>query len=202
MRNPRLQPLRGVEERNALVVQWTGLPSAVARKTFRYFLDLEEANNAGMLGLIRAAEVWDEKRGVLFKTYAWDWIRRSIQDADQLAAPVRIPQDTMFRRRPHRHRAEALRVIGFTELPEQLHDHRHREEEPRDDYRIDLVRDLMKELLNPAEQQVLCLHCMEGLPHREVGKRLGYCKEWTRKIYNTAVRKIRDEIKYRQLVGE
>ena len=45
----------------------------------------------GTIGLIRAAEGFDYRRGVKFSTYAAWWIRRSLLDAIGAAQPIRIP---------------------------------------------------------------------------------------------------------------
>jgi RNA polymerase primary sigma factor len=45
----------------------------------------------GTVGLIRAVELFDHRRGVKFSTYAMWWIRRSLHDAIAGAKVIRIP---------------------------------------------------------------------------------------------------------------
>src|SRR5215467_4575718 len=52
---------------------------------------LEDLVQEGSLGLIRAAEKFDYRRGLKFSTYAAWWIRRSIMDAFTNAQAIRIP---------------------------------------------------------------------------------------------------------------
>src|SRR6201995_119764 len=45
----------------------------------------------GTVGLIRAVEQFDHRRGLKFSTYAVWWIRRGVMDAVLEATPIRIP---------------------------------------------------------------------------------------------------------------
>ena len=68
-----------------------GLVRAVAR-TYRGsgvpFADLVQE---GTIGLVRAVEKFDHRRGLKFSTYAMWWIRRSILDAIADSNVIRIP---------------------------------------------------------------------------------------------------------------
>src|SRR6185295_16244465 len=73
-RGCRSPTLRVGAERDALVMQWQHLPAWAAKKLWRLEavkrFGFKDAVQAGFLGLIRAAEIWDRARGIKFKTYA------------------------------------------------------------------------------------------------------------------------------------
>lgn len=51
---------------------------------FRYRgrgLEVDDLHGYGVLGLMRALEDWDERRGLKFSTYAYAWVRQAIQRA-------------------------------------------------------------------------------------------------------------------------
>jgi RNA polymerase primary sigma factor len=71
-----------------------------ARRYQGHGLDLGDLVQEGMLGLIRAAEKFDWRRGYKFSTYAVLWIKQSIQRGlDNTGRPVRIPAHIVQRER-------------------------------------------------------------------------------------------------------
>ena len=71
-----------------------------ARRYQGHGLDLGDLVQEAMLGLIRATEKFDWRRGYKFSTYAVLWIRQSIQRGlDNSGRPVRIPAHIAQRER-------------------------------------------------------------------------------------------------------
>ena len=71
-----------------------------ARRYQGHGLDLGDLVQEAMLGLIRAAEKFDWRRGYKFSTYAVLWIKQSIQRGlDNSGRPVRIPAHIAQRER-------------------------------------------------------------------------------------------------------
>jgi RNA polymerase primary sigma factor len=74
----------------------------------------EDLVQEGVVGLIRAVERFDHRRGRKFSTYAAWWIRRSLMDALDKARPIRIPasaaRQRVARRVDRRGRHAALRA--------------------------------------------------------------------------------------------
>lgn len=68
-----------------------GLVLAIARSYRRSSVPFDDLVQEGTVGLIRAVERFDHRRGLKFSTYAVWWIRRSILDAIANANVIRIP---------------------------------------------------------------------------------------------------------------
>lgn len=87
-------------ERNLGLVLW------VARTQRDVDVPFADLVQEGTVGLLRAAERFDHRRGVKFSTYAVWWIRRSIRDAVAAASVIRIPAEARRQQAAIRH-AEA-----------------------------------------------------------------------------------------------
>jgi RNA polymerase primary sigma factor len=73
---------------------------SIARRYQGHGLTLNDLVQEGMLGLIRAAEKFDWRKGFRFSTYATLWIRQAIQRGlDNTGRPVRIPAHIAQRER-------------------------------------------------------------------------------------------------------
>src|SRR5436309_6273144 len=71
-----------------------------ARRYQGHGLSLQDLVQEAMLGLIRAAEKFDWRRGYKFSTYATLWIRQAIQRGlDNTGRPVRVPAHVAQRQR-------------------------------------------------------------------------------------------------------
>src|SRR5262245_51180671 len=90
--------------KDELVTANLRLVHALAQPYRNRGVPFEDLVQEGSLGLIRAAEKFDHRRGLKFSTYAAWWIRRSIMDALANARPIRIPAGAQ------RQRAAVLRA--------------------------------------------------------------------------------------------
>ena len=71
-----------------------------ARRYMRQDLNLLDLIQEGILGLIRAAEKFDHRRGFKFSTYATFWIRQAIQRAlESKERTIRVPNQVAQRER-------------------------------------------------------------------------------------------------------
>ncbi len=81
-----------LEAKERLVNSNLRLVIANARKYQGHELPLLDLIQEGILGLIRAAEKFDHRKGFKFSTYATFWVRQAIQRAlDNRARTIRIP---------------------------------------------------------------------------------------------------------------
>ena len=92
--------------KEALITANIRLVVSIARLYQGHGLALVDLVQEGMLGLIRAAEKFDWRRGFRFSTYATLWIRQALQRGlDKTGRAIRIPT----------HMSKAARLIARAE---------------------------------------------------------------------------------------
>ena len=115
----------GKEAREYLIKANIRLVVSIAKKYRRYgssFLDLIQAGN---VGLIRAVDKFDYKRGNRFSTYATWWIRRSVlRFLNQKERTIRLPNYLSNRLRKVRHVTRDLsQQLGRQPTLEEISEH-------------------------------------------------------------------------------
>lgn len=183
--------LRDTEARNALVEQWLPLVGWVIKKLgFRARhvagLPLEEAESAGRLGLLRAAELWDETRGIRFNTFAAYWIKQHIFRAAEQWRLVHVPCHKLHDKSYRPARCFSLdsnsNKWNYNPVYEAL-------SIPDADRRDEM--EVAMRCLRQREREVLKLRFWEGLTLLETGARLGVTRERIRQIEARALEKLR-----------
>jgi RNA polymerase primary sigma factor len=77
--------------RNTMIESNLGLVHAIARSYRRSGIPFADLVQEGTIGLARAVDLFDHRRGARFSAYAAWWIRRSMRDAVAASKAIRIP---------------------------------------------------------------------------------------------------------------
>jgi RNA polymerase sigma factor (sigma-70 family) len=199
---PKSANRRGPAERDRLVLQFKHLPARVAARLRRHpavaRLGFDDAVQAGFLGLLRAAELWDDSRGVLFLTYAYQSVKMSILKAALGDGLIVVPLWVFLREGGKRHLAAVRRAQHYFSLYDQNERHGFQWEPPDRRDRIDYC-DYLTVLealgrLEPLEQDVIRWCVMDGETLSCVGRRLGVSKEWVRQIRERGLARLRRKL--------
>lgn len=199
--NPR-KSRRSIEERNSLVIANRGLVwSTVVRNRFIADQDREDAAQYGLLGLIRAAELYNETRQEKFSTYAvavikqWliRWVRcnRLIHIPEYLLAG-RGRSLALISKSVAEHMAAAARaqtIAGFVATADHRHDIDREQEIGETSQRLaDAIR-----YLSPVARDVLHKRFVRGMKLQEIAAsmRPARSKERVRQIEFDALQKLR-----------
>jgi RNA polymerase primary sigma factor len=137
-RSPHQPPLTAAEEvslakrigqgdraaKQEMVERNLGLVHALAKPYRNCGVPFADLVQEGTIGLIRAVEGFDHRRGFKFSTYAVWWIRRSLLDAIGAAQPIRIPahaaqQLSAVRRAEQELEAAGVRLASADAVAEQ-----------------------------------------------------------------------------------
>jgi RNA polymerase sigma factor (sigma-70 family) len=104
------------EARNRFVRANLRLVISIARAYYRGTIPLSDLIQEGNIGLMRAVELFDWRRGLKFSTYATWWIRQAIGRAIQQQAPmIRLPARVHERLRQLERARKSLRQGGRPE---------------------------------------------------------------------------------------
>jgi len=118
--------IEGERAKDKMVIANMRLVVSVARKLGGQGLELNDHTQNGMIGLMRAVELFDPDLGLKFSTYATWWIRQSIwrgndNDSQLIRVPVHmIERIRKFRRTSRRLAAETGKEPSVDVIAEEL----------------------------------------------------------------------------------
>ncbi len=130
--------------RRKLIESNLRLVIAIARRYMSTGVPLVDLIQEGNLGLMRAAEKFDYRRGCRFGTYATWWIRQAVsQAASEQSHLIHLPEHVATHlRRVRRVKAQLSQANGLAPLPDQIAEACH------------IKLDEVKKLLDIVEQPV------------------------------------------------
>jgi RNA polymerase primary sigma factor len=82
-----------VKAKDTMVERNLGLVHDVARRYRGSGVPYADLVQEGTVGLVRAVELFDHRRGVKFSTYAIWWVRRAVRDALAGSKVIRVPPE-------------------------------------------------------------------------------------------------------------
>src|SRR5919202_1919056 len=175
-----------VDAKDRMINSNLRLVVSVARKYQGHGLSLGDLVQEGMLGLIRATEKFDWRRGFKFSTYATLWIRQAIQRGlENSSRTIRLPVHIAQRERKiNRTERELATKLGREPTPE---------EEVVSDAGTSGVQGAVNRLPE-RERDVVELRFglggREPTPLRETGRKLGISAERVRQIEEDALERL------------
>jgi RNA polymerase sigma factor (sigma-70 family) len=163
-------------------------------------LPWEDLMQAGVFGLLRAAELFDPGRGAAFSTYAVPWVRHMIDRATQTTGRlIRIPthQQTGPDRLPAAELARLARPlpVPLTLLPDPRCPDPAQALEADDAAaaRVGVVREMLRALPAREAHVLVCRFGLAGNPEetlQQLGERLGLTRERVRQLERKALDKL------------
>jgi RNA polymerase primary sigma factor len=100
------------EARQEMIEANLGLVRSVARRYSGRGVPYEDLVQEGTIGLVRAVEKFDHRRGLKFSTYAVWWIRRALADAVREGRAIRLPAQAQRQQTAVQQAETELRALG------------------------------------------------------------------------------------------
>lgn len=157
----------------------------------------DDAHSEGMLGLIRAADLYDESSGNQFSTYATWWIRQCIQRQCRAASLIHIPSSVAERYQDDVKRARKVTRLSILYAHADgdsgesvVVDRRHQNHQDHSDTTRRLAE--LLRVLPQRERFILERYYLDGCNLREIGIEMGgLTRERVRQLRLRALERVR-----------
>ncbi|MDW8055202.1 MAG: sigma-70 family RNA polymerase sigma factor [Elusimicrobiota bacterium] len=140
---------------------------SIALRYRNNFVELEDLLQEGFLGLAKAYKNFDPSKNILFKTYAYYWIRKQILEYIK--------------------NIKKFSYISFDEIETEKLSYQEKFEDNDNHNEISFNEEVFTEL----EQKVLDLSFNKKVPLSDIAKELNLKRERVRQVQNKALRKIK-----------
>ncbi len=148
--------------------------------------DRHDCLQEALVGLLKAAILFDATRGTKFISYAWRTILNHLLDQSRRCAPIRLPHDL----RPAT-QEDAFRAANVSSNPLALSKLIDQHLGPDELTANFSVLDALDSLDDP-ERMVIRLRFIEDIDRKEVARRLRHCCETVRKIEERGLKMLRE----------
>jgi RNA polymerase sigma factor (sigma-70 family) len=176
-----------VEEHLGLVYKWARRYLAVVRRLGLWGISYDDLVGEGFVGLLKAKENFDPKRGTRFSTYAIPKIRVEMQRLikRELKAARVWPSSQIF---PENEEGEIEDII------DKMAGENEEEDEAKKEAR-EVIKGIIKKLNLRGRQKRVLLLRGKGETLREIGKKLGVSQETVRMDLKKIEKKLRAILK-------
>ena len=167
---------------NELVEKNMGLVYYIARsfqKSTTGGIEYDDLVQEGMVGLVKAARAFDESKGILFSTYAWNCIKRRIllyiKRQRKHKRDISINQDIWG---TDGDGAPMEEILGYSQ------------KEYENVWKRDLLERCIRSL-NQSQREIVLLYYGKGLKQKEIAKQLGISQCQVCRIIKRCLEKMR-----------
>ena len=193
----------GEQARDRLVSANLRFVVSVAKQYQNQGIFLTDLINEGNMGLVKAAEKFDETRGFKFISYAVWWIRQSIIEALAVKSRiVRVPLNQVgIAGKVNSHTTSIDAPLGNDEGDNSMAEMLTSDDSSSNsDSQLDresmnqFINDLLKEVLNEREQSIIRESFGIGVMEKsleEIADEMGMTRERIRQVKEKAIRKIK-----------
>ena len=182
--------------RDKAILDNLALVKSVAKMYIRKIrvLSFDDLVQEGVIGLMRAYDLYDPSRGTLFSTYAYQWMRQRIARLVQSKEnPIHVPMHVlMYESQARKGEELPSHAIEKLEAKKRVSQVTHFVEwnsptEGRQTADSDEVEKLLKHLgkIRPRDRHVIKLHFgidCEPMTYHEIGQELGITRERVRQL--------------------